>query len=945
MRNLKQLRGLTCVCLSMLSTLSCIGQDFVAFTQKENFSTRQSISYTSKFFADFNGDFRDDLGAIDISGELEIYLPIEEGHFFWRAGNLQPIDGDSWTISIGDINNDNFNDLLTAGNQNGVSTFNSQDYDGSIELSQSGLGNFFAQSSNLVDIDNDGWLDAFVCNDDGLSFTFMNDGTGQLQNKLNVINMETIPVSDNSGNYASEWTDIDGDNDLDLYIAKCRINVNSTADPRRINQLFINNNGVFEEMAAPYGLANGNQTWTCNFGDFDNDGDPDLFMIQHGQPLQLFENINGIVFLEKKEFIEPGAITTEGYQSGVADFNNDGFLDILVGGVEDYLFLNKGDFSFSVLNDPFGLDPIYSFALGDYNEDGFTDVFASYQAIEGTTEQVDKLFTNIGNGNNYFGLSLRGNTSNRSGIGATVKLYGDWGMQTRVIQSGTGYGVTNSLTARFGLKDFQTVDSLIVLWPSGELDKHLNPDVNTQYVLYESSCFNKVAQIKTSSETIDCINPIMALTVENVDYDSIFWKRNGITSTDTSFHSTTFYNYALLDEDSTCPNATSTIFKIADFAVKPAVNIINDPVLCPGEEFTIESFLFGAGLDDKESFWQDESFSETFKVSETGLYFSYDLDECDTLYSDTISVTVAGQLQSDTFNVLQNNIAKIFTDLPLMNWYSDKEGLNLIEVSDTLFLNPQGDDTIVYGQSAMQITPPMYMQPIHAFYPLQSVSNYPLELSIHKNARLYSFGVYSEIEGERRFIIQDANEDIVDTKTVFLTKDTMNEVVFDLLLAPGKFIISTDEDINQLNFNEKAPQLSKNLSSASGQNYEIGPVATVSNFTRETIYFNIKISETPANCTFPIIPFLIQVIDPNAVQTVLDFDLEIFPNPSSETLNIKSDKQLGIWKIYNTQGQLMYQGNSMDDTIEVDILDLPSGIYFLNMAFEGHSIIRKFIKE
>ena len=106
-------------------------------------------------------------------------------------------------------------------------------------------GSMFMQACNWGDIDNDGVLDVFGCHDDALSRIWKGSEDGIL-----TISQELIPLTDydytdypntdHSGNYGSVFTDFDNDGDLDLFIAKCRQFVNDPMDPRRINQLWVN---------------------------------------------------------------------------------------------------------------------------------------------------------------------------------------------------------------------------------------------------------------------------------------------------------------------------------------------------------------------------------------------------------------------------------------------------------------------------------------------------------------------------------------------------------------------------------------------------------------------------------------------------------------------------------------------------------------------------------
>jgi hypothetical protein len=154
--------------------------------------------------------------------------------------------------------------------------------------------NLFLQGSNLADIDNDGDLDYFGCADTDVSGIWRNDGNGNFTyTGTSMIDMTPIQ-GDGSGNYGSTWTDFDDDGDIDLYISKCRQNVNDPTDHRRINVLYENDgNGNYTETGANYGLRIGAQSWTTDFQDIDNDGDFDAFITNHDVAPMLLENQNG----------------------------------------------------------------------------------------------------------------------------------------------------------------------------------------------------------------------------------------------------------------------------------------------------------------------------------------------------------------------------------------------------------------------------------------------------------------------------------------------------------------------------------------------------------------------------------------------------------------------------------------------------------------------------
>ncbi len=460
----------------------------ISFTDNTDLLRTDNFSGVCMAISDMDGDGKDDIIRYNIGRVLNVEFQRGQNQDFEHR-NFGPVATFSeWATTIADVDKNGYNDILVGGAYDNIKLlYNSNGT--SISSTNIANSNIFVQGTNFVDIDNDGWVDIFACDDDAESRKYTNDGSGSFDFNSRLLDTRTTPASDNSGNYASAWIDYDNDDDLDLYISKCRMSANSPTDPRRVNQLFRNNgNGSYTNVAPQARMDIGAQTWLTEFADIDNDGDLDAFVANHFEASQLMINDGNGRFTDATS--GSGLLPTLGgnitiIQAVFEDFNNDGYVDLLVAGTNHFLFYNDGDGTFSRTN-PLGSQQIESFAVGDLNSDGFMDIYAGYADLFTDPSNIpDAMFTNDGNNNNYLSVRLEGRVSNINGIGAKIKITGSFGEQIRNVQAGQGYGVHHSFTKHFGLGSANAVSRIEVTWPSGIQQTINNPQINQSLVIIE----------------------------------------------------------------------------------------------------------------------------------------------------------------------------------------------------------------------------------------------------------------------------------------------------------------------------------------------------------------------------------------------------------------------------------------------------------------------------
>jgi len=160
----------------------------------------------------------------------------------------------------------------------------------------------------------------------------------------------------------------------------------ATADGKDL-EFFKNNNGVFSSISLNIPSLN-YQTKQVNWVDFDNDGDKDLFVTSKTSGNKLFENTGNLNFVDIT--LTSGFPTENMFTYGASwgDYNNDGFLDVFISNRDEvlfetpnFLYKNNGDGTFTDVSNIVGLhtDSHSSFcsAFFDFNNDGWQDIFVA----------------------------------------------------------------------------------------------------------------------------------------------------------------------------------------------------------------------------------------------------------------------------------------------------------------------------------------------------------------------------------------------------------------------------------------------------------------------------------------------------------------------------------------------------------------------------------------
>lgn len=322
-----------------------------------------------------------------------------------------------------------------------------------------------------ADYDRDGDLDLLVAKGYQLlqsDALYRNNGDGTFT--AMTANQVGNLVNDRLDTYMCNWTDFNGDGWPDALVQ----HMNGTLRLHRNN-----GDGTFSSVQAGSLTAMRNDQG-FSWGDYDNDGFPDLFAGMWDQgPARLHRNLAGATFTN---IVSAGDLTQSKLglrgQGVWGDYDNDGFLDLLVVGITDpgALYRNRGDGTFeqvevgNLVTDGIRRQaPVWV----DYDNNGFLDLMVpcgDFVLLPDVPPQRCQLYRNNGNGNHWLKVKLAGTVSNRDGIGAKVRVRATLGgrsiTQMREISGNSGFhGVP--LLAHFGLGAATNATMVRVEWPSG----------------------------------------------------------------------------------------------------------------------------------------------------------------------------------------------------------------------------------------------------------------------------------------------------------------------------------------------------------------------------------------------------------------------------------------------------------------------------------------------
>ncbi|MDA2929445.1 CRTAC1 family protein [Acidobacteria bacterium AH-259-O06] len=463
---------------------------------------------------DFNNDGHLDLfvSTWDTAGQIRFFVNNRDGTFSDRtkeAGLVGLYGG--LNILQADYDNDGDVDILVlrgawlaeSGQHPNSLLRNNADGTFSDVTFEVGLGDvhYPTQTAAWADYDNDGDLDLYIGNESShqqpiffaqqKSITgkqaspcqlFLNSGDGTFTDVA-----KQAGVTNDRFTKSVVWGDYDGDRFPDLYVSNFQGS----------NRLYHNNgDGTFTDLAVKLGVAGPKFSFPAWFWDFDNDGVLDLFVsaysagIEHvaadylGLPFEteLARLYRGKGHGEFEDVTRQQKLNSPNAPMGsnFGDIDNDGFLDFYLGtGYPDYeelmpnvMYYNRGGTSFADVTTAAGFGHLqkgHAVVFADFDNDGDQDIFEQMGGAFRGDRFYDAFYENPGFGNHWISVKLIGVQSNRSAIGARIRVdVVENGKQRAIyksVNSGGSFGA-NPLRQTIGLGKVSKIERLEVYWPT-----------------------------------------------------------------------------------------------------------------------------------------------------------------------------------------------------------------------------------------------------------------------------------------------------------------------------------------------------------------------------------------------------------------------------------------------------------------------------------------------
>jgi len=358
---------------------------------------------------------------------------------------------------------------------------------------QAGITNNYGYALSVVtaDLNNDGYNDIYVSNDYADNdYMYINQKNGTFKdeikkatNHVSLFSMGADIADINNDGYEDIMvTEMLPENYKRAKVSMPRMDVqgfwaivdSGFQKQYMHNALHLNHgNGFFTDISQLAGVSKTEWSWSTLVCDFDNDGNRDIF-VANGYRRDVFD---GDIDQKLRQHMAASgyANTQEYFSKGFKQF-----IELYEPiRVRNYLFRNTGQLKFENVSQSWGFeDSTFSngAAVADFDNDGDLDL-----VINNLDEEASLFENSTNKKNNYIKIKLGGPEKNPDGIGAKISLYYNGKMQ-QIFQQKTvrGYLSSNESAVHFGLGKTTAIDSIIIIWPDGKENRLTSVSANQE---------------------------------------------------------------------------------------------------------------------------------------------------------------------------------------------------------------------------------------------------------------------------------------------------------------------------------------------------------------------------------------------------------------------------------------------------------------------------------
>ncbi len=323
-----------------------------------------------------------------------------------------------------------------------------------------------------ADVNGSGYPDLFLANDYGVSELYLNEGGKRF---VDVAQRAGVGRTPKSGMNAAVG-DVFNDGRLAIY----NTNISEPGVLVQGNDLWVPRPGStpgslqYENLASALGIDLGGWSWGAQFGDLNNDGNVDLYLV------------NGYVSAgERSSYWYDFSVIAVGHSNIIGDARNWPPMRgrSFSGYQRSRLWLNDGLGRFMEVSQIVGATDTYdgrAVALADLGNRGALDVLVANQRgpLLVYRNHVDR-------DRRWIAFDLEGTVSNRSAIGALVEVHWNDRVQVQPVVAASGFSAQNQRRLHYGLGDASGVDRVVVRWPSGTTQTIENPELDRMHQVRE----------------------------------------------------------------------------------------------------------------------------------------------------------------------------------------------------------------------------------------------------------------------------------------------------------------------------------------------------------------------------------------------------------------------------------------------------------------------------